>query len=63
MTLTDHNIHIEWKRVGIWPLNNQKLLNNPVIKNFGYTTLEYQPSIVNKGPNHLLTISKKEDKL
>jgi hypothetical protein len=41
MTLTERNIHVGWKRVGIWPLNKQKLLDNPTIKNFGRTTLEY----------------------
>jgi hypothetical protein len=43
MTLTDRNVRAGWKRAGIWPLNKQKLLDDPAIKNFGRTTPEYQP--------------------
>jgi hypothetical protein len=63
MTLTDRNIRAGWKRAGIWPLNKQKLLDDPAIKNFGRTSPEYQPPAVNEGPNHLLATPKKEDEL
>jgi DDE superfamily endonuclease len=63
ITLIERNIRARWKRAGIWPLNKQKLLDDPTIKNFGYTTLEYQPPPVKESPNHLLTTLKKEDEL
>jgi DDE superfamily endonuclease len=62
-TLTERNIRAGWKRAGIWPLNKQKVLEDPSVKNFGRTTPEYQPPPVKEGPNHLLATPKKEDEL
>jgi hypothetical protein len=61
MTLTERNIRAGWKRAGIWPLNPQKLLDDPAVKNFGRTTPEYQPPPVKEGPNHLFATPKKEE--
>jgi DDE superfamily endonuclease/Tc5 transposase DNA-binding domain len=63
MTLTERNIRAGWKRAGIWPLNKQKLLDNPAIKNFGRTMPEYQPPPVKEVSNHLLATPKKENEL
>jgi hypothetical protein len=32
MTLTERNIRAGWKPAGTWPLNPQKLLEDPAIK-------------------------------
>ena len=61
MTLTERNIRAGWKRAGIWPLNKQRLLDDPTVKNFGHTTPEYQPPPVQEGPNHLFATPKKQD--
>ena len=42
-TFTERNIRAGWHRIRLWPLNKQKLLNDPEIRNFGRTTPEYQP--------------------
>jgi hypothetical protein len=62
-TLIERSIRAGWKRAGIWPLNKQKLLDDPAVKNFGRTTPEYQPPPAKEGPNHLLATPNKEDEL
>ncbi|KAF7511806.1 hypothetical protein GJ744_003537 [Endocarpon pusillum] len=59
--MTERNIRAGWKRAGIWPLNKQKLLEDPEIANFGRTTPEYQPASVREGPNRLLGTPKKPE--
>ncbi|KAF7506312.1 hypothetical protein GJ744_011885 [Endocarpon pusillum] len=61
IAITERNIRAEWKRAGIWPLNKQKLLENPEVVNFGRTTPEYQPAPVKEGPNRLLGTPKKPE--
>ncbi|ERF76577.1 hypothetical protein EPUS_05850 [Endocarpon pusillum Z07020] len=60
---TQRNIRAGWKRAGIWPINRQKLLDDPEIKNFGRTTPEYQPAPVKEGPNHLHSTPKKANEI
>jgi hypothetical protein len=56
---TERNIRAGWRRAGIWPINKQKLLDDPEIQNFGRTTPEYQPAPIKEGPNHLYSTLKK----
>ncbi len=60
---TERNIRAGWRRAGIWPINKQRLLNDPEIKNFGRTTPEYQPAPVKEGPNHLYSTPKKANEI
>ncbi|KAF7506904.1 hypothetical protein GJ744_011145 [Endocarpon pusillum] len=57
--MIERNIRAGWKRAGIWPLNKQKLLEDPKVVNFDRTTPEYQPAPVKEGPNQLLGTPKK----
>ena len=59
--MTERNIRAGWKRTGIWPLNKQKLLEDPDIRNFGRTTPEYQPLPIQEGPNRLFSTPKKHE--
>ncbi|ERF69214.1 hypothetical protein EPUS_02181 [Endocarpon pusillum Z07020] len=59
-TFTERNIRAGWHRTGIWPLNKQKLLNDPEIRNFGRTTPEYQPPATSDG---LYSTPKQSDNL
>ncbi|ERF76576.1 hypothetical protein EPUS_05849 [Endocarpon pusillum Z07020] len=60
---TERNIRAGWRRAGIWPINKQKLLEDPEIQNFGRTTPEYQPAPIKEGPNHLYSTPKKLDEI
>ena len=42
-SLSERAIRAGWKRTGLWPLDKQRILDDPDIKNFGRTTPEYQP--------------------
>jgi hypothetical protein len=55
---TERNIRAGWKRTGILPLNPQRILDDPAVKNFGRTTPETQPPPAREGPNHLLATPK-----
>ena len=58
-SFTERNIRAGWKRAGLMPLNRQRLLDEPQVRDFGRTTPETQPPPVHEGPNHVLATPKK----
>jgi DDE superfamily endonuclease len=58
-SLSERVIWAGWKRMGLYPLNKQGILDDEEVKNFGRTTPDYQPPPVPEGPNGVFTTPKK----
>ncbi|KAF7505155.1 hypothetical protein GJ744_001221 [Endocarpon pusillum] len=57
-SLSERAIRAGWKRMGLFLLNKQRILDDEEVKNFGRTTPEYQPLAIPEGPLEAFTTPK-----